>query len=201
MHIKVKYKGTSVCVKRKEKKVNIFYLSEDPTISAKAQPDKMLVKMILESAQMLSTAHRILDGWEIRKPSKSGKTMVKAWVLPDEREDVLYQVCHINHPCSVWVRECSGNYWWLYKHFLALGKEYTYRYKRTHRTVKDLADALYLMPKRITRGLMTDVAQAMPDEYKNEDSVLAYRNYVINEKHYAKWEKGRNKPSWWEANQ
>ena len=181
--------------------MNIFYLSKDPEVSAKAQPDKMLVKMVVESAQMLSTAHRILDGWEIRKPSKSGKTMVKAWILPDERENVLYQVSHINHPCNLWIRERSGNYYWLYKHFLALGKEYTYRYKRTHLTVKKLADALYATPKRIPRGIMTDVALAMPDKYKNEDSILAYRNYVINEKHYAKWERGRNKPSWWGVEQ
>jgi len=162
--------------------MNIFYFSEDPVVSAKAQPDKMLVKMPLETAQMLCTAHRILDG-------------------DDYADEVgLYKKAYMNHPCTIWARECSGNYWWLYKHFLALGNEYSYRYKRTHASVKKLADALYVMPKNITRGFMTDVAQAMPDEYKNEDSILAYRNYVINEKHYAKWEKGRNKPSWWEVN-
>ena len=163
--------------------MNIFYFSEDPVVSAKAQPDKMLVKMPLETAQMLCTAHRILDG-------------------DDYADEVgLYKQAYMNHPCTIWARECSGNYWWLYKHFLALGNEYTYRYKRTHLSLQKLSDALYVMPKNITRGLMTDVAQAMPDEYKNEDSSLAYRNYVINEKHYAKWEKGRNKPSWWEVNQ
>ena len=57
------------------------------------------------------------------------------------------------------------------------------------------------MPKNITRGLMTEITQVMPDEYRNEDPITAYRTYCINEKHYAKWQKGRNKPSWWEVDQ
>ena len=159
--------------------MNIFYFNEDPVIAAKSQPDKMLVKMPLETAQMLCTAHRLLDG--------------------DEYADSvgLYKKAYMNHPCTIWARKCSGNYYWLYKHFIALGNEYTYRYKRNHASVEKLSDALYVMPKNITRALMTDVAQCMPDEYKNEDPTLAYRAYCINEKHYAKWEKGRNKPSWW----
>ena len=162
--------------------MNIFYLSKDPWLAAEAQPDKLLVKMILESAQMLSTAHRVLDG--------------------DEYADAnsLYKKTHMNHPCAVWARETSGNYWWLYKHFLGLGREYTYRYKRTHLSIKKLEDPLYVMPDNITRGLMTEIAQAMPEQYKNEDPITAYRDYVVNEKHYAKWNNGRNKPSWWETN-
>lgn len=129
--------------------MNIFYLSKSPDIAAQLQPDKMLVKMILESAQMLCTAHRVLDG--------------------DEYADEvgLYKIAYKNHPCTIWTRDCSGNYWWLYKHFLALGREYEYRYKRTHLSIEKLADALYTMPENITRGLMTPVAQAMPDEYKH----------------------------------
>ena len=163
--------------------MNIFYFNKHPVLAAKAQPDKMLVKMTLETAQMLCTTHRVLDG--------------------DEYADRvnLYKKTHINHPCCVWARECSGNYWWLYKHFLALGNEYSYRYKRTHLSIKKLADPLYMMPKNITRGLMTEITQVMPDEYRNEDPITAYRNYCINEKHYAKWQKGRNKPSWWEVDQ
>jgi len=160
--------------------MNIFYFSEDPVIAAKSQPDKMLVKMPLETAQMLCTAHRLLDG--------------------DEYADSvgLYKKAYMNHPCTVWARECSGNYAWLYRHFLALGDEYTYRYKRIHASIGKLTEALYDMPKNIPIGYRTEVAQAMPEEYRNEDSILAYRNYVINEKGYAKWEKGRTKPTWWE---
>jgi len=154
-------------------------------VAAKAQPDKMFVKMPLETAQMLCTAHRLLDG--------------------DEYADSvsLYKKAYMNHPCTIWARECSGNYWWLYTHFLALGDEYTYRYDNVIMLVlTKLADALLMLPTGLwaTSTKISDVPQCMPDEYKNEDPTLAYRNYVINEKHYAKWEKGRDKPSWWEVN-
>jgi hypothetical protein len=53
------------------------------------------------------------------------------------------------------------------------------------------------LPQNIALGDMTPLAQAMPEEYKNEDATIAYRNYCINEKHYAKWEQNRPKPIWW----
>ena len=91
--------------------MNIFYFDECPVISAEAQPDKMLVKMPLETAQMLCTAHRVLDG--------------------DEYADSvgLYKTAYKNHPCTVWARQSRGNYEWLYVHFLALAMEYNFRYK------------------------------------------------------------------------
>jgi len=159
--------------------MNIFYFDDSPSKSAVAQPDKMLVKMPLESAQMLCTAHRALDGDEYA--DKTG----------------MYKIAHLNHPCSKWVREASGNYWWLYEHFIALGTEYKYRYGREHLSITKLARALYQLPTNISRTKRTPVAQAMPEEYKHEDATIAYRNYCINEKHYAKWERNRNKPDWW----
>ena len=159
--------------------MNIFYFYDCPVLSAQAQPDKMLVKMPLETAQMLCTAHRELDG--------------------DEYADEvgLYKRAYWNHPCTVWARESSANYFWLYKHFLALGKEYTFRYGKTHNSVDKLARALFKQPDNIKRIGMTPLAQAMPDKYKNNDPIKAYRDYCINEKHYAKWEKGRAIPNWW----
>ena len=159
--------------------MNIFYFYDCPVLSAQAQPDKMLVKMPLETAQMLCTAHRELDG--------------------DEYADEvgLYKRAYWNHPCTVWARESSANYFWLYKHFLALGKEYTFRYGKTHNSVDKLARALFKQPDNIKRIGMTPLAQAMPDKYKNDDPIKAYRDYCINEKHYAKWEKGRAMPNWW----
>ena len=159
--------------------MNIFYFYDCPILSAQAQPDKMLVKMPLETAQMLCTAHRELDG--------------------DEYADEvgLYKRAYWNHPCTVWARESSANYFWLYKHFLALGKEYTFRYGKTHNSVDKLARALFKQPDNIKRIGMTPLAQAMPDKYKNDDPIKAYRDYCINEKHYAKWEKGRAIPNWW----
>ena len=161
--------------------MNIFYFYDCPIASAKAQPDKMLVKMPLETAQMLCTAHRELDG--------------------DGYADAngLYKRAYWNHPCTVWTRDCYDNYKWLYNHFLALGDEYTYRYGKSHASITKLKDALYFHPDNIDdKGKMTPVAQAMPDQYKDNDPIKAYRNYCINEKHYAKWERGRDKPKWWE---
>jgi len=159
--------------------MNIFYFYKSPTLSAQAQPDKMLVKMPLETAQMLCTAHRELDG--------------------DEYADSvgLYKRAYWNHPCTIWARERQGNYTWLYKHFIALGNEYKYRYGREHASITKLKIPLLKIPDNIVDKKMTPVAQAMPEEYKNENPIIAYRNYCINEKHYAKWERGRNKPSWW----
>ena len=178
--------------------MNIFYFDECPVKSAEAQPDKMLVKMPLETAQMLCTAHRMLDHCEVKLvPSKSGKRMVKRYVLDDERENILYASAYINHPCTVWARQSSGNYEWLYVHFLALGMEYTYRYGKEHSSITDLAKSLMHLPKNIHKGDMTPLAQAMPDEYKNDNPVKAYRNYVIHEKNYAEWNQNRERPTWW----
>jgi hypothetical protein len=160
--------------------MNIFYFDEDPGVAAQAQPDKLLVKMPLETAQMLCTAHRELDG--------------------DEYADEvgLYKRAYWNHPCTIWARETSENYWWLYRHFIELGKEYTYRYQKTHASLFKLAEPLHKVPDNITQGAMTCLPQAMPDEYKNKNPITAYRAYCINEKYYARWEKGRAKPTWWE---
>lgn len=159
--------------------MNIFYFDDCPIQSAQAQPDKMLVKMPLETAQMLCTAHRILDG--------------------DEYADEvgLYKVAYKNHPCTIWTRKTHKNYYWLLKHFLALGEEYTFRYGKTHKSVDKLFTALSQLPGNMPLNAMSPIAQAMPDQYKDEDPIKAYRNYCINEKTYAKWEKGREKPLWW----
>ena len=158
--------------------MNIFYFNECPVESALAQPDKMLVKMPLETAQMLCTAHRELDGDEWA--DKQG----------------LYKTAYKNHPCTVWARQSRGNYEWLYIHFLALAMEYTYRYGKEHLSYTKLHEPLEKHPDNIHRGDMTPLAQAMPDEYKNDNPIVAYRDYVIHEKHYAKWEKNREKPKW-----
>ena len=159
--------------------MNIFYFNDCPIEAAQAQPDKMLVKMPLETAQMLCTAHRELDG--------------------DEYADAtgLYKRAYWNHPCTIWARESSENYKWLYQHFLALGSEYKFRYGKIHASISKLALPLYATPNNIKLNTMTPLAQAMPDEYKNADPIKAYRKYVVNEKHYAKWEKGREQPKWW----
>jgi len=129
--------------------MNIFILDRDPVKAAQQQCDKHVVKMIVESGQMLSTTHRMIDGSMERRLSKSGKVRVQYWKLPDEREDILYKACHFNHPSTVWTRESLENYQWHYNHFIALCDEYKYRYNRTHMTDTKLREALSKAPNKI----------------------------------------------------
>ena len=87
--------------------MNIFYLDNDPMTCAQMHNDKHVIKMILETCQLLSTAHRIIDGVETMAKSKTGRN-VKRWIIPDKYthgkvklNDVLYSATHVNHP-SAW---------------------------------------------------------------------------------------------------
>ena len=114
-------------------KMNIFYLHEDPVRSAQLHCDKHVVKMIIEYAQMLSTAHRMLDGTQYIDQS-SGRR-IKRWRLANPyMESFLYKASHINHPSAVWVRENAIQYQYMYDMFVALCDEYTYRYGKVHMT-------------------------------------------------------------------
>ena len=160
--------------------MNIFYLDRDPRIAAQMMCDKHVVKMILESAQMLSTAHRVLDGDEIAD-SKG-----------------MYKMTHKNHPSNIWVRANSKNYDWLWQHMDALMKEYTYRYDKHHATER-LLHSLWEHPKNITHGNFSDPPQCMPNYCTNDDTVLSYQNYYIVEKSdFATW-KRRAIPEWFNA--
>ena len=175
--------------------MNIFALSSDPGKSARMMCDRHVVKMIVESAQMLSTAHRVLDGEEY--VDRSGKRSVKRWNLNAPR-DALYKATHINHPSSVWARFSNNNYIWLYCHFDALCEEYTFRYKKIHATEQKLLDILSMLPYNINIGYLTPIPQAMPDQYKQSLTVDAYRAYYLGEKSgFAKWTK-REIPDWWQ---
>ena len=94
--------------------MNIFYLHNDQSTCAKWHNDKHCVKMILEYAQLMSTAHRFLDGEEHTVKAAIGARKLKRWKLPDAREDVLYKATHINHPSAVWLRKAAANYTWLH---------------------------------------------------------------------------------------
>ena len=158
--------------------MNIFFLDKSPKIAAQMMCNKHVVKMIVESAQMLSTAHRVCDGDDYAN------------------EMGLYKLAHKNHPSTKWVRSSSENYRWLWKHFDALMKEYTYRYGKTHATSR-LRIALYKPPTNIVHGVpVTDPPQCMPEECKQDDTVSAYQTYYIVEKsRFAKWIK-REIPKW-----
>jgi hypothetical protein len=175
--------------------MNIFRLSDDPVEAAQMQCDKHVVKMILESGMMLSTAHRVLDGRPIKAPSVSGKRMVTKWVLPDpEDEATLYSVSHLNHPSTVWTREARDNYVWHYQHFVALGEEYTHRYGKVHLSVTKLKDRLATPPVNIPDG-STPFRLAMPDEFKTDDVVESYRAYYLSKTFKMVWT-NRDHPTW-----
>lgn len=180
--------------------MNIFILDKDPTIAAQLQCDKHVVKMIVESAQMLSTAHRILDGHVEKRPSKSGKRMVNYWVHPDkEMENKLYKAVHHHHPCTVWTMESSTNYHWHLSHFIALLKEYEHRYSKVHGSKKMLY-TLSVLPKNIYIGPQTKFKLAMadyPECIALKDPVKAYRAFYQTKQARFKmaWTK-RNIPEW-----
>lgn len=142
--------------------MNIFFLDRDPVIAAQMQTSKHVCKMIIESGQLLSTAHRFLD----KEYAPTG----------------LYKATHINHPCSIWTRTSSGNYEWLYFHFISLCQEYTKRYKKNHLTLIKLSYIVFKLPRNINIGSMTEIPLVMPDAYKMNDPVESYRLYYKEEK-------------------
>tara|TARA_B110000008_G_C16927364_1_gene547305 strand:+ start:931 stop:1401 length:471 start_codon:yes stop_codon:yes gene_type:complete len=155
--------------------MNIFILSLCPFLCAKQHTDKHVVKMILEYAQMLSTTHHIYSN----NPHKD-----------------LYKKAFINHPCTIWVRESCSNYSWLYLLFRALCKEYTFRYKKIHKTETRLLKILNNIPDNIPKGNLTLFSQAMPDSYKHKNPIIGYRTYYIKDKnHIFKWT-NRDIPYW-----
>jgi hypothetical protein len=175
--------------------MNIFYLHPDPKTCAVMHVDKHVVKMILEYAQLLSTAHRLLDGSEFEGKSISGRKAMR-WKLEDDRDSNLYLASHIKHPSGIWCRETTGNYMWLYTLWRNLMDEYTFRYGR-HHVSERLIPYLGNLPTNIKDGDITPMPQCMPEEYKTPDSIQAYKNYYIGaKKSFAKW-KNRPIPQWW----
>jgi len=163
--------------------MNIFYLDRNPTKAAEYHVDKHCVKMILESCQLLSTAHRVLDGDQVIGKTITGRN-VKRWILSDDRNDVLYSATHVNHPSAVWCRSGSENYTWLWVLLNELCKEYTYRYGKVHKCESSgLVARLKQIPNSIIHDHFTDPTPAMPDQYKVKgDGVQSYRNYYNGEK-------------------
>ena len=158
--------------------MNIFYIDSDPNTAARAMTDKHCVKMILESAQLLSTAHRVLDGTPTTRFSKSGARLKRY-----DHPWPIYKATHINHPSAVWVRESASNYEWLYSHFLALCVEYTRRYDKVHKSFRELSEYLSQLPANIPHIGPTPVKLAITDKKWHRDCpVASYRAYYVGEK-------------------
>jgi hypothetical protein len=150
--------------------MNIFVLDESIKKSAEYHVDRHVVKMPVEAAQMLCSAHNRLTP--------------------------PYKPTHKNHPCSKWVRESLSNYFWLVEFSFALIDEYNYRYNNKSRKVTQVLEwCLNNFPDIEDRGL-TEFAMAMPDQYKKNNVVEAYRDYYLCEKnHLFSW-KNRECPDW-----
>lgn len=151
--------------------MNIFILDRDPVLAAQYQCDKHVVKMVLETAQIMST---IAGG--------------------------PYKPTHAKHPCVMWARENSGNYAWLSEHAIALCCEYTRRYGKLHACQHVIA-LLAEIPWSIPREDQTAFIQCMPEQYRQEDPVEAYRAYYRGDKaRFATWT-NREVPFWWSQNE
>ena len=186
--------------------MNIFILDHDPTKAAQLLCDKHAAgKMAVESAQMLSTAHRMLDGNVIKAPSKSGKRMVNKYIHPDPAmDDVLYNAVHFHHPCTVWTMQTTANYRWHFEHFIALCNEYKYRYGKTHLTDTKLRKVLAKYPTNLPKKKLTQFALAMqhqPQCINRDDPVQSYRDYYNTKQDNFKmvWSK-REIPDWFVYN-
>lgn len=153
--------------------MNIFYLDHDPAICAQMHCDKHVVKMIVEYAQLMSTAHRLLDN--------------------NER---VYKSTHPKHPSALWTRASKENYDWLFQLWTMLLDEYTYRYGKRHACEKMYGE-LFVSPLNIQNGHFTQPTPAMPDEYKVPgNSIASYRQYYIGaKKSFLSW-KSRPIPYW-----
>ena len=182
--------------------MNIFYLDKDPIKAAEMSCDKHVVKMILESAQLLSTCHRVQDGQEYYDKTKNGRK-IKRWRHPNPHvEATLYKAGWIKHPSTIWLFESAYNYIWLYRHFMALNEEYKKRYNHTddHVAVQKLGQLLKFPPKNAQYNKIgTDATPAMPEHCKiSGDSVASYRRYYILEKNrFATWKSPAKTPEWY----
>lgn len=143
--------------------MNIFVLDKNPVKAARMLCDKHIVKMIVESTQMLCTAHWMTGG------------------------KAFYKATYKNHPCTKWVRKTLGNYKWLVRHALEMCKEYKRRYTRIHKCQETIEWCKENLPD-IKKGKLTEFAQAMPKKYKNKSAVKAYRDYYLHEKlRFCRW--------------
>lgn len=155
--------------------MNIFLLDYDVKKCAQSHVDKHVVKMILETAQLLCGVH---------------------WVT-ESQHVAPYKLSHKNHPCSIWTRESLSNYLYLCELGLELCYEYTYRYGKRHKSQDVIEWCVVNKPNIVDKGF-TEPAKAMPDEYKVDDAVESYRNYYCGAKSgFATW-KGREIPEWYE---
>ena len=173
--------------------MNLFACDPHPVKAAQALPDKHVVKMCIENAQMLAVALGDLHGY--------------GWGQIRKKDGTYYsQRAHFNHPSTKWVRASHANLAWTIVHGLALCSEYMYRYNKVHASVIAHLDAKDLFHKHVPQGLTLwtmhePFARAMPEYLKHDsniDDIVAYRIYLVNHKPWASWKNEDRKPTWWD---
>jgi hypothetical protein len=187
--------------------MNIFVLDKDPVKAAEYMCDKHIVKMMLETNQLLCTAHWV--GWQRMlgsPPGLKGKPL-KEWLsknIPRPELVPPYSMTHVNHPCASWSRRNWANYNWLVRHGMALCNEYTKRYGKVSKSEEVTRWCGRFAPPTFDATdtndplAMSDFAVAMPEVFKVPgDTVQSYRNYYLGSKvRFAKWNHGPQ-PHWW----
>ena len=163
----------------------------DLTIAAQNLCDKHVVKMVLEGCQVLSTAIRFHIG-------DLDNEIIPCYSKDNPVEDGIYKTAHLNHGSSVWARENISNFTWLFDHTYAIAVEYQHRYKKIHSSFSVLENILQYIDC-IPLGTMTPLYQAVPEEYKQEDVVKAYREYYVGDKsEFAVWNMDPSRqPDWY----
>lgn len=151
--------------------MNVFYVDENPGIAAKSLIDKHVVKMTLETAQILSTA------------------------LAAHGQDAPYKPTHKNHPVVQWAAKSRGNFIWLCWHGHWLAWEYQLRYGRVHAS-EDVIHQCWQKAFSIPDRPFSPPPQCMPEQYRGDDAVLAYRRYYVFGKLPLGGYTGRTAPKW-----
>lgn len=158
--------------------MNIFALHRIPIMAAKMHSDKHVVKMVLETAQILATVHHIHGNGA----------------------NVKYKPTHAKHPCVVWAAASRANYQWLLDLGKQLAREYKMRYGKFHACHDLFNTELSSVPPELKFAAPTPFAQAMPDECKDTDHVVAYRKYYqkkTDENTWMSWDRCTvGKPDW-----
>ena len=156
--------------------MNIFVLDRNYKKAAEYHCDKHVVKMIVETAQMLCTVKHLND------------------------MNAYYKATHVNHPCTKWVAQSIQNYAWLNDLGIALCLEYNKRYNKIHKSHDVILDCFFNPPKLSNSGLSEFIC-AMPDDCKiSKDPVINYREYYLKYKSkFAKW-KYTKIPDWYSLN-
>ena len=175
--------------------MNIFFIDRSPYEATIQQVDKHVVKMPLETAQILSTVHRTLDGTEYIDNSSGRK--IKRWSLDIFAFDnTLYKATHVNHPCTKWASYSLATYDWTFRHFVYLLEEYNARYGKVH-ACNALVPLLKTPPRALINTEWIDPPKAMPMEFQTDsDPVICYRKYYRYGKANLHVWKTRSPPEW-----